>query len=141
MKLSHHFLFNGKKVIPCVLKNCKNIFKTASLPASITHAITSSALAWHLRATRHRHVARLITFDSRQRVAAPFTIVITASPLLSPAPSFCSLWSSSFYVATSITSPRYVDFQAASSLHAALPEKDKYNLIKVISLARGSSMS
>ena len=21
------FLFNGKKVIPCVLKNCKNIFK------------------------------------------------------------------------------------------------------------------
>ncbi len=27
MKLSHHFLFNGKKVIPCVLKNCQNCFK------------------------------------------------------------------------------------------------------------------
>ncbi len=26
-EISHHFLFNGKKVIPCVLKNCKNIFK------------------------------------------------------------------------------------------------------------------
>ncbi len=23
----HHFLFDGKKVIPCVLKNCKNILE------------------------------------------------------------------------------------------------------------------